>query len=246
MLMEKKKWKSLDDDPLKIRKEGDVTLQALSKELDIEKMLEHEEIQREKEQAEELDLKIEAEKKKNDCIVKAIKERELENQFNVREKGRAEELSNMREVAKRQIMIRRDYLRKKLDKLRKRAEKMNDIKRQQIMTIRLEVADKLATAYRKGNAETCVKATQNDFEWNSFCTGYFVNDFPDMNICKSEKDRCHFCCETEFGNLYMDERDQCVSKTCVKDDKKNNDGRWVWKRQASDADKNVEEAKTIK
>jgi hypothetical protein len=235
MLMEKKKWKSKDDDPLKIKKEGDVTLQALNKELDIERMLEKEEIQREKEQADELDMKIEAEKKKNDCILKAIKEKEIENQFNLREKGRAEEITSIREVAKRQILIRRDHLRKKLDKLRKRAEKMADIKRQQIMTIRLEVADKLATAYRKGNAVTCVKATQNDFEWNSFCTGYFVNNFTDLNTCKTEKDRCHYCCETEFGNLYAEERDECVSKTCVKD-AKNDEGRWVWKRQATDAD----------
>ena len=39
---------------------------------------------------------IEAEKKKSECLVKAIKERKLENQYNLRAKEAEEEVKNIK------------------------------------------------------------------------------------------------------------------------------------------------------
>eukprot|EP00340_Litonotus_pictus_P003027 CAMPEP_0170517082 /NCGR_PEP_ID=MMETSP0209-20121228/3172_1 /TAXON_ID=665100 ORGANISM="Litonotus pictus, Strain P1" /NCGR_SAMPLE_ID=MMETSP0209 /ASSEMBLY_ACC=CAM_ASM_000301 /LENGTH=851 /DNA_ID=CAMNT_0010802235 /DNA_START=163 /DNA_END=2714 /DNA_ORIENTATION=+ len=220
------------EDHNELKKQGDIALQALNKEMDVEKLLEEEELQREKEEALTIDYKVNSEKKKEDCIVKAIKEREQENQFNQREKGKAEELDNLKQATKKQITMRREYLKKRLANLRKRAEKKNEIKKQQIMTIRLEVADKLSKAYRKGSIATCLKATTNNLEWNSFCTGYFMTDYGEMEICKKvSQDRCHFCCEKEFGDLFIEEREKCVQQSCAPKMDSLKNGRWVWKKE---------------
>ena len=46
--------------------------------------------------------------------------------------------------------------------------------------------------------------------------------------CKTEEeDFCYLCCETEFGDMHMDKRQQCYDTICkVKTEV--NDGRWVW------------------
>lgn len=227
-MIHKRQKKEPVEEPLNIKKEGDIALKALDKELTIETMLEKEELQREQEEANELDYKVEVEKKKEDCIIKAIKEREIENQFNLKKKGQAEEISQVKNVARNQIKIRRDYLKKRIENLRRKAEHKNDLKKQQIMTIRMEVAEKITQAYRKGNMFTCGIALQNLQQWNNFCTGYFIDDFKEMNYCKKEPDRCHYCCEKEFGDLFIEDRIRCIEKYCSKPDN-DKPGRWVYK-----------------
>lgn len=230
--MQKQKQHIDDEDPLVVKQTNDKALKALDKEMDIERMLEKEELQREKEQADELDYQVNLEKKKEDCIVKAIKQREIENQFNVRKKGKAEELNNLKEIAKKQITIRREYLKKRLENLRKRAEKKNSLRKQQIQTIRMEVVNKISTAYRKGSQDTCKNAINNNRQWEAFCNGFFVDDYMEMADCKKEKDRCHYCCEKEFGDLYIEERQKCVEKLCVAN-KEVPEGRWVWQKNTT-------------
>jgi len=235
-MISKRKLEVPKDDPLAIKHEGDISLKAMDKEIAIESMLEKEEILREEEESHLLDEKVELEKKKQDCIMKAIKEREMENQFNLRKKGQAEELSQMREAAKKQIKIRRDYLKKRLENLKKKAERKNEIRKQQIMSIRMEVADKLTQAYRKGNVQNCISALKSNKDWDNYCTGYFLTDYALLDSCKKETDRCNFCCEKEYGDLYIEERALCIERHCgPKADNLN--GRWVWKSETQQTQK---------
>jgi len=237
----REKEKEKESDPLKVKKEGDITLSVLNKELDIETLLEKEELQREKEQSDDLDYKVELEKKKENCIMKAIKEREIENQFNLRKKGEAEEVNNMRNVAKRQVKIRRDYLKKRLENLKRKADKKNELRKAQIMGIRMEIANKISDAYHKGNHNNCQNALKDNAEWNLWCQSKFMNadQAGELNVCKAEKDRCHYCCEKEFGDLYIDERDHCIAQYCKPDDKFDINGRWVWRRDLESPDGQV-------
>ena len=234
----REKEKEKEDDPVKIKKEGDITLSVLNKELDIETLLEKEELQREKEQSDELDIKVDLEKKKEDCIMKAIKERELENQFNLRKKGEAEEVNNMRNVAARQVKIRRDYLKKRLENLKRKADKKNELRKAQIMGIRMEVANRISDAYHKGNHGNCANALKDNTEWNTWCQAKFMNadQANEIQSCKSEKDRCHYCCEKEFGDLYIDDREHCIAQYCKPDDKLQINGRWIWRRDLESPD----------
>lgn len=226
-----KKSKKVQDEVenLEVKSQGDIALKALNKEFDVEKMLEHEEIEKEKEEDEILERQLKEEQKKKDCIMKAIKEREEENQLNLVAKGKAEEVTNLRNAAQKQIKIRREYLRKRLENLRKKAIQRSQVKKQQIMNIRMEVASKLTTAYKKGNNNVCLEAITSDAEWKSYCHATFTNNYNVMEICLRETDKCHYCCEQEFGNIYMDERMECFEKVCpTKNDAKEDNGRWVF------------------
>ena len=55
----------------------------MRKELDLERMLEKEEQQKEDEEMVELVQQVEIEKKKDECLIKAIKQKEMEDQFNL-------------------------------------------------------------------------------------------------------------------------------------------------------------------
>lgn len=205
-----------------------MALKALTKELNIEKLLEKEELEKERKENEELDRKIDLEKIKDESITKAIKERELENQLNQKAKSRAEEFNNLREVAKKQIIYRREYLKKRLENIRKRAEKKKLIKQQQIRSLRLETASKISNAYRKGSVETCLKAISSSDQWDSYCIGFFRSNYLELDYCKKENDKCHFCCDKEFGDLYVEEKGVCVKKVCSSINSKDFiNGNWI-------------------
>jgi len=231
ILMKKKKEEKEQEVPLLIKKEGDIALKALSKELDIEKSLELEELQREEEESTALDYQINLEKKKEECIVKAIQEREKESQFNLRQELKAEELDHLQSAAKKQITIRRDYLRKKLLNLRDKAKKKNDIKNSQIMSIRMEVAGTIANSLRKGLISHCVRALSSPQNWEAYCNGFFNSDLSYMNTCLKETEKkCEICCEREFGDVYPADRKKCEDETCIKEVSKDTTGRWIWKK----------------
>ena len=218
-----------------IKKEGDIALKALSKELDIEKMLEKEELLKEEQEDEILDYQVNLEKKKEDCILKAIKEREKENQFNLRQENKSEELNNLHSIAKKQILIRRDYLRKKLENLRNRANKKHEIKNRQIMSIRMEVANELAKSYKKGMISNCLKAVKSNEDWEAYCKISFQTSVNEMSSCFKEEQnkKCETCCEIEFGDLYIIDRKKCTDMVCVVPLTNDNPGRWIWKKDES-------------
>ena len=232
ILMKKTVEKKEEAAPLLVKKEGDIALKALSKELDIEKNLEQEELLREEEESETLDYQLNLEKKKEECIVKAIQEREKESQFNLRQEEKAEELDHLRSAAKKQILIRRDYLRKKLQNLKERAKKKNEIKASQIMSVRMEVAQAVTKSLRKGLISNCVRALSSEPNWEAYCNGFFNSDYSYMTNCLKEVDKkCDICCEREFGDIYVEDKKRCMDEVCVKDVVKETTGRWIWKKE---------------
>lgn len=201
---------------VEIRQKEEPTLKVIEKEMKIEKILEQEEIEREKLEENEINLKIESEQKKKDCILKAIKEKELEAQFNVKEKSKAESFEIVNEIAKKQIFLQRERLKKKIEVLKKRAEAKKQLKTQQLMTIRMEIADQLSNAYKKGRIDNCKKAIISEIEWSFYCKGAFITSLHEQYYCLKMKQDCSFCCDTEFGSVFVDDRIDCQEKICSK------------------------------
>lgn len=218
------------DEPDLISKANDIALKAIDKEMDIEQLLEKEELQRERDMEQQVEQQINNEKKKEECIDKAIKERELENQYNVRTKGQADEIDNIKTEAKRQISIRRSELKKKLENYRRRSRERLESKKAEIQNVRVEIADKLSKAYRKGDCSKCETALSNDLEWKSFCKAQFSVDYIDAKSCENEDQRCNYCVDIEFGNLDIDEKERCMESLCKRQKRKQLiiDGKWIW------------------
>merc|ERR1712151_383403 len=60
-----------------------VSLTAIEKEQRLEDLLEKEEETREDDESSQLQQQIQTEKRKEECLMKAIKEKEIENQYNI-------------------------------------------------------------------------------------------------------------------------------------------------------------------
>jgi len=85
-----------------------MTLQAVQKELQLEEMLEKEEKAREALELEEINADIIKEQKKKECLLNMIKERQLEDQYNLGKQESEKQVMELKEEAKK-----RDYHKKK-------------------------------------------------------------------------------------------------------------------------------------
>jgi len=100
-----------------------MTLQAVHKELQLEEMLEKEEKAREALEIEEINADIEKEKKKKECLLNMIKERQLEDQYNLGKQESEKQVFELKEEAKKEIMIKRNKMKTKIMNLRKKNER---------------------------------------------------------------------------------------------------------------------------
>jgi hypothetical protein len=222
-----------------IKDTNDIALQAIQKELNLEEMIRKEEEEREKREEAVLIQKIDEEKNRSDCMMKAIKERQLENQYNLRAKEAEEEISSIKTAASEQVEIRRSQLKDQIAKMRKKAERRKASLAQQLQTVRITMKDTMGKVYKKGDVGKCKKAMEGPNERILYCQGNFVDDFNNLTNCKEGDDFCMLCCDNEFGDYYINERQKCYKTTCTgknpgedDDDQPTNNGpatgRWIW------------------
>lgn len=75
------------------------------------------------------------------------------------------------------------------------------------------MAERLGKAAKVGNIDNCF--VPNDENKNLillYCENNFVSDYNRFKDCKSLEDFCYICCENEFGDLHIQERDKCYNK----------------------------------
>jgi len=84
-----------------------MTLQAVQKELQLEEMLEKEEKAREALELEEINADIIKEQKKKECLLNMIKERQLEDQYNLGKQESEKQVMELKEEAKKEINIKK-------------------------------------------------------------------------------------------------------------------------------------------
>merc|ERR1711934_7710 len=66
-----------------VKKTNGIALQAIQKELNLEAMIQKEEEEKIEREKAEIMVNIEKERKKKECVMQSIRERELENQYNL-------------------------------------------------------------------------------------------------------------------------------------------------------------------
>ena len=220
-----------------IQNTNKVALQAIEKEMNLEQMIRSEEAEREAREEKELLESIEAEKKKSECLVKAIKERKLENQYNLRAKQAEEEVKHIKEVAAQQVNVRRSQLNDLLKKMRKDAERKKARLKQKLQTVRNEMAQQMGKAYKKGDISNCEKGMKSDEIRKTYCTATFMEDYNNYSLCiEGGEEFCTLCCDAEFGDFYMNERQECYKNLCsnpksgeqIANSAVMVDGRWIW------------------
>lgn len=177
-------------------------------------MIQQEEEERIKSEEEQLKKTIENEKRKKESVLKAIKERELENQYNTQAKEIEQTINSIKQEAAQQVLVRRNHLKKTIEKLRQKHDLKKNKLQQELQTVKISIASEIGKHYKKGDIEKCQAATADAKKREDYCVSSFTEDPANLSFCKSTDDFCNFCCENEISELFVDERIKCVKSIC--------------------------------
>jgi len=218
------------------KKDTKVTaLRAIQKELDLEEMIKREEEEREKLEEQEIFQRIDEEKKKNDCLLKAIKEKAIENQFKKKLDSEKKDIQSLEETTRNQVGSRIAILKQKIWEMRLTAKEKRQQLMQQLQEVRLSMADNLHKAYKKGEIHNCEFALQDKKTSEAYCTANFGANPNTYTSClgttSSQRAFCKYCCRNEFGNLLELEQTNCIEQVCKNlkhDPIKSTEDKGVW------------------
>lgn len=216
-----------------VKKTNGIALQAIQKELNLEAMIEKEEEEKIEREKAEILLNIENERKKKECVMKAIRERELENQYNLHASEAEKTIQNIKKQTAQQVLIKRAELNNRLRAVRLRAEREKNKLKQKLQGVRTSIADVITDKYKKGDVNKCLIAMEGTKHRNDYCIAHFSEDLSDLNYCRDTTDFCSFCCDSEFSEMYIKNRQTCYNKVCnnLPSHRENNfnlDGKWVF------------------
>ena len=184
---------------------------AVAKEIKMEELLEKEEEAKESNETETLTMQIETEKKKEECLLRALKEKQIESQYNSA-KAHAETIINqIKQDTQREIASKRLSVQKRIAALRKKQERKAAQLKGEIMTIRAKIAEKLKQVNKVGNKDQC-KNGLSDQARENYCQENFTDNYVKFTDCKDASSFCYVCCENEFGDLHITERDSCYAQ----------------------------------
>lgn len=205
----------------KIEQTQAMTLMAIQKELKLEEMLEKEELQKEKEQEDQMARQISEEKKKDECLVKSIQEKQIEDQMNMNKANAEDAINQIKEEAKKTIMVKRAQMKKKLQMIRAKNRRKLSAMQSEIINIRVQTAGRVQKFAKVGNQANCFNPAQTGSAASQQIETYCQANFPDSNAklleCKNPESFCYVCCESEFGDLHIPEREKCFKQVCETD-----------------------------
>ena len=211
-----------------LKKTSQVAQQALIKEENLEEMIEKEEEERESREEVMINQQIESEKKKNDCIQKAIKEREIENQYQMKNNETQKEVEDIKQDAMKEVLEKRNKLKQKIADMRKKAQRKSQALKSKLINMRLSMAQEMTDVYKDGDQGKCAQAMKDEQSRLNYCTASF-SDVIKFSQCKDNEDFCSLCCENEFGEMHMDKRNACIKTLCEPEQAKAaSDGKWIW------------------
>lgn len=192
-----------------------MTFRALQKELKMEELLEKEEEEKEHQEQQALIKQMNAEKEKNECLMRSIKEKQIEDQYNMSKVNAEKAIERIKEEAKNQIMIKRAQMKQKIETMRKKNERKKAAMKSEIISLRTVMADKVQKIHKMGDIKNCfvpdLSNNEHKKKIEEYCSINYADNYGKFSECKSEN-FCYTCCESEFGEINMIQREQCYGK----------------------------------
>ncbi len=215
----------------KIKSTHTTVMSALQKEARLEQLLAKEEKEKFERQTRMLLKTIKREKKKKACLIKVLKSREKEDERKRKAKEAVVQVNKLKEDAKKQVNQNRKRLRKKLEQIRKKARRRNRLLQQKLQKIRGSMAQELLNANKFGDKLLCKSNRGDKMKMQKYCDSNFLDNYAKNQDCKNPDDFCYVCCENEFGNMYIKERDNCYDMCDALAKADLNNGEWVWEEE---------------
>jgi hypothetical protein len=230
------------DEELSIKSKVDqtqaMTLLAMQKENKLEQLLEKEEKLKEKDEEKELEIQFQAEVKKKEVLMKSIKEKELEEQFNISKENAQNAIEKLKAEAKNSIIKKRNAIKSKIGQMRLKAERRKAAIKSKILSLRSETAQQIQKYSKKGDMNRCfvpipsakglpaahpkADAIENrafadqQSQMDVYCTAAYASNVGKYMECKQPESFCFVCCESEFGQMHLSDRERCYNQRCNK------------------------------
>jgi hypothetical protein len=213
---------SQKDEELDMKKQVDntqsMTYLAMQKEIKLESLLQKEEELREKVDEGNLNKQLQDEEKKKNILMNSIKEKELEEQFNISRENAKLAIDRIKNEAKKKIIKKRNEIKKKINLMRLKSERKKAEIKSKIISMRTETAEKLQSMAKVGSMDKCFLPDPNNDEDNkkieAYCAANFPSEISGFMECKVPESFCFTCCEKEFGPLQLVVREKCFNEKC--------------------------------
>lgn len=211
------------------------SLKAIEKEVKLEQMIENEIKEAQNEAIEMKAKELEKEKTKLDCLNKAIKERELENEYNVAQSATEDRIEGLKKQVAETISTKRQRLKSKIARLKKMSSSQLKNMEAQIMNVRLEMVNSLSTK-NSFNPEKCrvmvLAKTEDEYQRQkkTYCDERMATDPQDHRRCVSAErnDVIALCCDYETDPSIPDDYKKCVSQAKQNLPESQDDVRFFW------------------
>lgn len=223
---------SLRQDLMNTQKIG---FEAIEKELDIESMLKDEEKEKEQDDLKLLADRLNKENDKLKCIKEGIQEKEIDNEFIAQQHQVNSDLVGIKQEFNAKILKKRKALKDLLEKMKRRSRLEKSKLESEIKTLRNKISEDVMTAQRNGSTNTCHEGKINTDKRVKYCDEKFVDDYINNGDCKKKEEFCYLCCETEFGNNFIDKRETCYQMCDRNEDPANEPpgDHWSWKAKGN-------------
>jgi hypothetical protein len=150
--------------------------------------------------------------------MKALATKKEENQMNVKAKEAEQQVETIKKTTAEQIDQRRKMFLEEYKKKIQDAHLRENKLKQELKIVRIEMADEIKKAYKKGSNENCETAMKSSDDRDKYCIANFSEkaDFEMLNQCRNSDQFCNLCCENEYGDMNSTERLTCKSSVCLK------------------------------
>ncbi len=203
----------------KKKKAEDMSFTVIGKEINLENMVKREEEVKQETEVEKLQTQIKQEEYKQDCLEQSFQERELDDEFVESEKESSDDVDEVEQHARKKIFNSRNKLRRTIQQMKMKTESKTQSLTGKLKQIRMKMSKEIMLANKNGSIDNCRKGKKDADFRETYCNNNFVEDWTRNADCKSD-DFCYVCCETEFGAMFVTNRDNCYKMCDFKPKKK--------------------------
>lgn len=222
-----------------VMKTQNVGFAAIQKELQLEKLVTNEEKQREDFEVSNILKKIKQEKEKENCLKKTIKERDIDAEIMNERRSTQNEVTDIKKEITKQIQLKRNKMKKLIESMRNKAKLRKMALEGELNSLRQRMAQEMLKANKNGDINKCRKGKTDFDARENYCNANYIDDFVRNSDCKTDDNFCYMCCESEFGNAFITNRDNCYNMCDLKEPKKSTttspagNGPWLWTAKSS-------------
>lgn len=160
---------------------------------------------------EEYEKKYEKIKNQKEIINQALENKKKQADLYANKQVVKKKIIQISEAVKRQVeKIRQDLKSRLLAKKKDEARKRELIK-DKIESLKKDISQNLIRASKKGNYEEC-DPERPKHQIMNFCKANYEENSFKKSECLKQENFCYMCCESEYGDLHLELRDNCYSK----------------------------------